>query len=325
VTIVPGVVGVLSLLLAALSPHPAMGQPNPPSENALVARVVALEAALSQQQALNASLAQRLADLEDKLAPLTRVDGVGTGTEWILTGVNLHVRNGTGTTSGTSSIALDFGQVATNGLGNVIVGYNENLDGESPRTGSHNVVLGTRNGYSSVAGIVGGDNNAVGGPGAVVLSGVGSDATGRFAVVVTGQDNEALGNKSLVASGAFNKADDGGAIFAGGLNVTFGPTTCAAEAPAPVTCAGSGIVLGGSFNKAGGGTVVSGIGNRVEFGGTIVGGIENIVVPFRVNQQFNGTLGVLVGGESNRIDGGRTPVLVGGHNATANANHAVVP
>jgi hypothetical protein len=327
---------LLWLPLAVASGSAASAQPNPPAEASLVGRVVALEAALHQQQMANDALLQRLAALEAlvgqqghaiaehayKLAPVARADGGGAGTEWVLTGVNLHVRNGLGRTAGTSN-SLEFGAITTNGLGNVIIGYNEDTP-DVDRSGSHNLVLGLYNGYSSVAGIVGGERNRIGGPGAAVITGVRSFATGRYAVVVTGQQNQALEARSLALSGAFNRADGGGTILAGIGNITFGPTTCAEEPDdtRPQFCGLGGVIVAGFSNKAGSaGVVVDGISNRVNFGGTIVGGFQNVVLP----DGNVGTGGVLVGGESNLIDRGRAPVLVGGTNQSAGANHSITP
>jgi trimeric autotransporter adhesin len=76
------------------------------------------------------------------------------GADVILTGANLHLRNGLGATNGHAGNpnAYEDGQTAVNGLGNLIVGYDE---GSSPtKTGSHNVVLGTYHAYQSFGGIV---------------------------------------------------------------------------------------------------------------------------------------------------------------------------
>ena len=59
------------------------------------------------------------------------------------TGVNVQVVDGSGNTAG-----------AINGLGNLIVGYNENSS--ATRTGSHNLVVGMNNSYTSYGGFVGG-------------------------------------------------------------------------------------------------------------------------------------------------------------------------
>ena len=72
------------------------------------------------------------------------------GNELFITGANLHLLNGMGATQ------------TTNGLGNLIVGYQAlRNDPAFPdvRTGSHNLIVGDRHSYSSYGGIVVGDFN----------------------------------------------------------------------------------------------------------------------------------------------------------------------
>ena len=72
------------------------------------------------------SLARRVEDLEYKLVHITSGPDDVT-----ISGANLRVVNGLGATN------------TTNGVGNIIVGYNEDRgDGNDTRTGSHNVVGG---------------------------------------------------------------------------------------------------------------------------------------------------------------------------------------
>ena len=61
--------------------------------------------------------------------------------------------------------SVDSGLVQTNGLGNLIIGYNElgNPFGDD-RTGSHNVVFGQDNSYESFGGLVGSLNNTIAAP-----------------------------------------------------------------------------------------------------------------------------------------------------------------
>ena len=88
-----------------------------------------LDAGSFASAAYVSSLESRIADLETQMAGLlallqgvTRVEN-----EITFSGVNVHVVNGTGTTDGT-----------VNGLGNLIVGYNELRGTGDARTGSHN-------------------------------------------------------------------------------------------------------------------------------------------------------------------------------------------
>mgnify|MGYP001125547619 CR=1 FL=1 len=79
------------------------------------------------------SLSERIARLESLLEHVSR-----DGDTLVVSGANLQVVNGTGTTDG-----------EPNGLGNVIVGYNEErTDDDNDRTGSHVLVLGAENNYS---------------------------------------------------------------------------------------------------------------------------------------------------------------------------------
>src|SRR5262245_3099781 len=71
------------------------------------------------------------------------------GNDFIISGCNVHIRNGTGSTT------------TINGLGNLIIGYNENSNPVQPRGGSHNLVVGKEHGYTNVAGVVSGEHNKI--------------------------------------------------------------------------------------------------------------------------------------------------------------------
>ena len=102
---------------------------------------VAIGLLLSQTQSAasrQGGIPERVAALEAKTRFISTV-----GTEMSITGANLHILNGTGQTE------------TTNGLGNLIVGYNELREtGKNPRTGSHNLIVGNRNDYLSFGGVV---------------------------------------------------------------------------------------------------------------------------------------------------------------------------
>ena len=57
----------------------------------------------------------------------------------VLTGANLHIRNGLGATSGNpgSPFGAEPGPMAVNGLGNLIIGYNESRSFQSPTFFAH--------------------------------------------------------------------------------------------------------------------------------------------------------------------------------------------
>src|SRR5262249_27254728 len=97
---------------------------------------------------------KRLAALEYKLQYIS-----GGINEVIITGANLRIVNGLGETD------------TTNGLGNLIVGYNESrlgFRGPDDRTGSHNVVVGEGLNFSSFGGLVIGQFNEISGEFATV-------------------------------------------------------------------------------------------------------------------------------------------------------------
>ncbi len=92
------------------------------------------------------------------LAPTYVSSGVGGQPTVRFSAVNVQVLSGSGSTGG-----------AVNGRGNLVIGYDE-MPGS--QTGSHNLVLGSHQTYTSYASIVGGThNNATGAYTAVLGSG----------------------------------------------------------------------------------------------------------------------------------------------------------
>jgi len=86
-----------------------------------------------------ADLENRIAQLETTVAQLTALlqSVTRSGTDIYFDGVNVHVRNGLGSTS------------SKNGAGNLIVGYNEVRGSGDVRDGSHNIVVGQQLNFSS--------------------------------------------------------------------------------------------------------------------------------------------------------------------------------
>jgi hypothetical protein len=120
------------------------------------------------------SLPDRLEALEGKLASVTFNAATH---ELLITGANLRLLNGLGSTD------------TTNGLGNLIVGYNEPREGEENiRTGSHNVVVGKQHQFSSFGGLVVGLQNEIRGAFAAVSGGVRNTAAGEHAAISGGRD-----------------------------------------------------------------------------------------------------------------------------------------
>jgi hypothetical protein len=139
------------------------------------------------------SLEQRVAALETLLIHFSR-----DSNNVFVTGANLHIVNGLGATT------------TTNGLGNLIVGYNEPTDtsdqiacGALDRTGSHNVVVGSKNSFTRFGGLVVGWTNAITGDFASVSGGDANTASGDFASVSGGNQRIAPGEFDWVAGTLF--------------------------------------------------------------------------------------------------------------------------
>jgi len=198
---------------------------------ALKAQVTTLEGTVSSLETTVSAQASQIGSLQAAVTNLQNVQFehqdklqyvTVAGTDMMITGVNLHIRNGLGTTA------------TANGLGNLVVGYNENPNGAS-RTGSHNVVVGPRHWYSSYGGLVVGYTNAIDAPYASVSGGTENRATGYGSSVSGGFQNNAVwilasvsgGNNnttsarfSSVSGGAFNNASGEGASVSGGFQNT---------------------------------------------------------------------------------------------------------
>ena len=130
----------------------------------------------------------KVAPVADKLTHFSR-----SGNEIYITGANLNIRNG-----------LGHSYAQLNGLGNLIIGYNELRGGTgavNTRTGSHNFVIGLQNNFSSAGAIVAGSNNNSGGYMASVYGGTGNTASGYYAHISGGYNNVASGNWSNIGGG----------------------------------------------------------------------------------------------------------------------------
>ena len=239
------------------------------------------------------SLATRLAAVEAKLQDVTRIPaGVGGQPTVRFSGVNVQIVDGTGTTGCNDATPGGF-ESACNGRGNLIVGYAENSQA-FPRTGSHNVVGGQDNGWTSYGGAVLGYQNQITNDVATILGGNLSEATGSNSAILGGSDNTASGGSSTVTGGQTNTASGNGSSVTGGLsNVASGGTSTvsggsfnsASSTGSAVTGGFSGVanaahatVTGGQFNLASGitSTVAGGVGNGASGDASAVtGGTQN--------------------------------------------------
>ena len=181
--------------------------------------IQALENQLYQQQQVMALLAPLLS-----LTPVAERSTYVNNT-WRLSGMNVQLNNGMGTTHGEA-----------NGLGNLILGYNEEEGGHRDaegalmagelRTGSHNLVLGAGHSYASNGSLLGGHNNTAFGQGSSILGGQASLASGAWSSVLGGLDNRAIGSNTCISGGHSNTASGDRASVSGGLlNISTGIAT----------------------------------------------------------------------------------------------------
>jgi trimeric autotransporter adhesin len=200
-----------------------------------------LKNAVEAAERRNAELTNRIRDLEAALGTLRALNDVisiedTNGIPTVrFTGVNLQVVNGTNSTEG------------INGSGNIIIGYDEpntiinetvcsratavngalitdeagclaagGVFASQHKSGSHNLVLGSHNNYSSAAGIVAGRGNFINQIYASSLGGAANIASGRFSVIVAGSENRTLDAAAAVLGGAANSASGRNSTVSGG-------------------------------------------------------------------------------------------------------------
>jgi hypothetical protein len=164
--------------------------------------------------------------------------GVGGKPTILVSGANVQIVNGEGQTK------------SANGAGNLVIGYDEN-QGKHEQSGSHDLILGTEQTFTSYGGILAGRENTITAPFAEVLDGFANTASGEYDAVSAGNRN--------TASGTF------GAWIGGGWhNTSSGSSTS---------------VTGGAYNNAGGenGSVTGGEGNATSglFDPSVSGGGGN--------------------------------------------------
>ena len=164
----------------------------------------------------------RVGALERTLTHVTTVTGAGDLPEVVITGANLRLVNGLRATA------------TTNGLGNLLVGYNEAREGENVRTGSHNVVVGQGHNFSSFGGLVVGRQNEI---------------SGAFAAVSGGFDNTASASATSVCGGRGNTARGEGATVSGGYGNTANGHTAAISGGEANTASGFTAAVSGGRNR----------------------------------------------------------------------------
>ncbi len=230
------------------------------------------------------SLQAEIAQLKALLAGVSR-----NGDTLVFEQMNLQILNGLGATNGNRNDPDSDAVTSVNGLGNLIVGYDEETDPhnsnfqifESDKSGSHNIIVGHGHNYSSFGGLVTGQDNAITGQYSNVSGGVGNLSSGRWSSVSGGNKNTASGREASVSGGGIGTASGNSSSVTGGANNT------ASEYNSSVT--------GGFINHASG---------KVS---SINGGRENTASGSHSH----------IGGGSNNTANGKNSSLSGGKNRSA--------
>ena len=330
-------VTTLVCIQPALGPRVATSSPAPALLDVLdrlddlEAKVATLETALAEERVVRQRVDQILANfivgMLDGLKHFSRV-----GDDIYITGANLHIVNGTGTTHG-----------ATNSVGNLIIGYNEErtlpMD-INDRTGSHMLVVGKEHNYSSYGGIVVGFGNTTGGAYSSVSGGHRNTASGLESSVSGGTGNTANAHAASVSGGQLNKASDFASSVSGGQNntasgrsssVSGGRFNTASDFESSVSggennraSGEASSVSGGRRNTAGPGEASSVSGGRRNTASGLWASVSGGGGPFSGDGNIaRGDYSSISGGRSNEASGQNSSVS-GGRDNLADADYSSV-
>ncbi len=195
----------VAVVVALLGVEVARAQPAPPpTTRQLTARIAALERRVAK---LEAQIATLQANRALALGPYVSVEPNPVnglrGPNVFLTGVNVHVRSG----SGATSVGASSSGGALTGLGNLVVGYNEpDPSPEADRSGSHNLIVGAEHEYSSFGGFLAGYRNELRGRYCSVSGGFENEADADYTSLAGGANNSTRGSFSAVSGGYGNSA-----------------------------------------------------------------------------------------------------------------------
>jgi len=208
--------------------------------------------------------AEETALLKKVLPHVTYIaSGVGGKPTIQISAANVQIVNGEGKTA------------SINGEGNLVIGYDENEGAE--QTGSHDLILGEQQTFTSYGGILAGWGNDISAPFASVSGGKSNTASGDYASVSGGFANDASGAEASVSGGGRNDASDTEASVSGGVNnaassigaSVSGGSGNLASGPEASVSGGSENDASGEFASVSGGerNTASGLAASI-FGGT---------------------------------------------------------
>jgi len=139
------------------------------------------------------------------------------GPHVLFVGANVHIRSGSEKTSDGKALT---------GLGNLVIGYNEERPSRRKKSGkgrggSHNLIVGDRHQYTSYGGLVAGEINTISRPGATVVGGKRNIASGHFSSVTGGSGNQASGSSTSISGGQNNQVNGQSSSISGGFNLNI--------------------------------------------------------------------------------------------------------
>ena len=168
------------------------------------------------------------------------INGVN-GPHIIFSGANVHVRSGSGRTDDNNT---------PTGLGNLIVGYDEQQTEAVSRTGSHNLIVGGQHSFTKHGGLAAGAANTLDGVSAFA-AGVRNVASGDFSSVTGGAGNQALASADTVSGGTNNTANAGSSSISGGQeNMTTAVGSSVSGGRQNTASGLNASVIGGDTNTA---------------------------------------------------------------------------
>ena len=253
------------------------GLQGPQGEPGAAADLTVVLARLDALEAQSAAQQTTIDGLTALLAGATRgPDALGNDT-LLLSGMNVQLVNGAGTTD------------TSNGLGNLVIGYNadnpivRSSASTGPavalRTGSHYLVVGDDHEYTAFGGTVIGLRHWASGGWASVSGGLNNEASGMRASVSGGRHNLASGLDASVSGGQANVASGNHASVSGGFrNLASGQQATVSGGQDNVAGAPQSSVSGGQANEASGtAAAVSGGQSNLASGewSTVSGGQTN--------------------------------------------------
>jgi hypothetical protein len=171
--------------------------------------VTDLQSRVTTLETANTDLTNRVSALESTLSKVSYTDSGLNGKPTLkFSGANLQIVSGSGLTEG-----------AVNGEGNLIIGYDENCSDNCDQSGSHNLVLGKDQTFTSYGGLIAGRENVLSGPFSDVF-GIRNTASGEISSVSGGYGNAASGGSSSVSGGESNTASGSQSSVSGGYGNT---------------------------------------------------------------------------------------------------------